>query len=160
MCLDRVALREAITGPLVRARELALKDIREHDELLDGSHHCSRTACMCLCVSALREAITGPLVRATELAMKDIREHDELLDGSQDHAPRIFLASRPGPDGVVSHSGVRRTSSSRLHSRQVSRQSSTAAAAAAAATAAAAAAAAAGPVRQEPRFHTGYDRLE
>uniref|UniRef100_A0A383VTF4 Chloride channel protein n=1 Tax=Tetradesmus obliquus TaxID=3088 RepID=A0A383VTF4_TETOB len=31
------ALREAITGPLVRARELAMKDIREHDELLDGS---------------------------------------------------------------------------------------------------------------------------
>jgi hypothetical protein len=31
------ALRQAITGPLVKARELVMKDIREHDELMDGS---------------------------------------------------------------------------------------------------------------------------
>jgi hypothetical protein len=75
----------------------------------------------------------------------------------RDHAPRIFLQTQTdsNPEGVVSHSGVRRTSSSRLHSRQPSRQSSTAAAAAATAAAAGSSA-----VRQEPRFHTGYDLLE
>jgi chloride channel 7 len=31
------ALRQAITAPLVKARELVMKDIREHDELMDGS---------------------------------------------------------------------------------------------------------------------------
>lgn len=37
MAIDKqtAALKEAITGPLLKAKDLLVKDIREHDELLD-----------------------------------------------------------------------------------------------------------------------------
>lgn len=37
MALEKqtAALREAITTPLLKAKDLLVKDIREHDELLD-----------------------------------------------------------------------------------------------------------------------------
>lgn len=37
MALEKqtAALREAITAPLLKAKDLLVKDIREHDELLD-----------------------------------------------------------------------------------------------------------------------------
>ena len=44
MALDRqaAALRNAIAQPLVRARDLLTKDIREHDEQLDGDSRCAQ----------------------------------------------------------------------------------------------------------------------
>lgn len=37
MALDKqmAALKDAITAPLLKAKDLLVKDIREHDELLD-----------------------------------------------------------------------------------------------------------------------------
>lgn len=37
MAIDKqaAALREAITAPLIKAKDLLVKDIREHDEMMD-----------------------------------------------------------------------------------------------------------------------------